>query len=207
MKNIGIVLIALGAFFLFRYYHMDTTVTTEAKDFGYGITVPSVTVNNLGLMEERRNGMTMSGIAILIGVILFVAGTMQETNNSGAPIRTADIDPTTSISVEHSTRKCPFCAEEIKAEAVVCRFCNRDVPLEDVPSPEIVKKITELSPEKLAELRKNPEQLAAHYGIEKEGNLFKVQGKYFERLFDAVAHAEIRTLKSKLGTIQEKMDS
>jgi len=25
-------------------------------------------------------------------------------------------------------RKCPFCAELIKIEAVVCRFCGRDVP-------------------------------------------------------------------------------
>lgn len=24
-------------------------------------------------------------------------------------------------------KKCPFCAEEIKSEAKVCRFCNREV--------------------------------------------------------------------------------
>jgi hypothetical protein len=33
-----------------------------------------------------------------------------------------------SPAVEHrSTRPCPFCAESIKAEAVVCRHCGRDV--------------------------------------------------------------------------------
>jgi hypothetical protein len=26
-------------------------------------------------------------------------------------------------------RKCPFCAELIRAEAKVCRFCSREVPL------------------------------------------------------------------------------
>ena len=34
----------------------------------------------------------------------------------------------TAVVAEAADRKCPFCAETIKREAVVCRFCGRDIP-------------------------------------------------------------------------------
>ena len=33
-----------------------------------------------------------------------------------------------------SFKKCPFCANDIKREAVVCQFCRKDLPKEEIKS-------------------------------------------------------------------------
>jgi hypothetical protein len=50
---------------------------------------------------------------------------------------TAQTQKASATEAQSTDRKCPFCAETIKQEAVVCRFCNRDVPVLTEPVIEI----------------------------------------------------------------------
>ena len=108
MKIIGAIFLVLGIAWAAIAFNMNTTVTTEGKVIGSGefsTYVAPMTVNNIGLMARRSNHLTMSGVAIISGVLLLIFSAFRSNKEQ---VMQAPSEATDEL------RACPFCAESIK---------------------------------------------------------------------------------------------
>ncbi len=101
LGRFGVGLLIAGGIVFLIGFNLDTSVSS-----GYG------RVHNIGLMNDRQNLILFAGVLAVVGAVFVGFG----SKNARA------------AEAQGSTRSCPFCAETIKSEAKICRFCKKDLP-------------------------------------------------------------------------------
>ena len=77
MRSIGIILVLIRIILGVFTFSMDTTVAVGAIGLGHSsVAVPPQRGHNLGLIDERRTLLTLSGLLVVVGVILYGFGTL-----------------------------------------------------------------------------------------------------------------------------------
>jgi hypothetical protein len=84
MRSLGLVVVAAGVIGIIAAMSMDTSVAVGDVDVPSSLRayVPSgmssMRVNNLGRMQEKQNYLILSGLGLLVGVVLMLAGRGRE---------------------------------------------------------------------------------------------------------------------------------
>jgi hypothetical protein len=172
VSKVGWIVLVFGVILGVFAFSMDTTVTTDSQSIA-GVSIPSQRVNNIGLMDERRNYLMVAGLMVVVGVGLIVADELQKS--ATAP----------STSQAGSTTKCPYCAEVIKSEAIVCRYCGRELPTEVAEPPQALNAMYKEAEGKYAEWLTATTSDDAFYHADEAASLLAEFLQSFERVVAA----------------------
>jgi len=79
-----------------------------------------------GSSELGSWGLAFSVLWLFIDILIFF---ILKYNGKSA-FQVAQGKQSNEEIAENNYKKCPFCANDIKKEAIVCQYCNRDLPKE-----------------------------------------------------------------------------
>lgn len=102
MKNAGLLIVVISILLLILALFMDTSVQTASGD----------RVNNMGLMNDQQNYITISCAVGLSGLILFLFGILNNSNAELAYTVCAQCDVQVELDLSEIKKKmyrCPEC--------------------------------------------------------------------------------------------------